>query len=200
MFDDAQKKELGATLDPKHVKKRQGFDYVEGWHVIAEANRIFGFDGWCRNTVELIENTNPTKNQNGNNVVSFRAKVEITVGSVTRTGIGFGNGIAKDIHDAYESATKEAETDAMKRAMMTFGNPFGLALYDKEKKNVAADMSHIITRISKAIQGATSTEKLTELWDHPKTQEALDHLSDDDIAKLNDERAKKVKSLTPSFD
>lgn len=24
---------------------------VEGWHVVAEANRIFGFDGWDRETV-----------------------------------------------------------------------------------------------------------------------------------------------------
>ncbi len=34
------------------------------------------------------------------------------------------------------SAIKEAETDAMKRALMTFGNPFGLALYDKDQANV----------------------------------------------------------------
>jgi len=37
----------------------------------------------------------------------------------------------------HESAIKEAETDAMKRAFMTFGNPFGLALYDKQQTNVA---------------------------------------------------------------
>jgi hypothetical protein len=38
--------------------------------------------------------------------------------------------------EAHESAIKEAETDAMKRALSTFGNPFGLALYDKEQQNV----------------------------------------------------------------
>ena len=37
---------------------------------------------------------------------------------------------------AHESAVKEAESDAMKRALMTFGNHFGLALYDKEQSNV----------------------------------------------------------------
>ena len=26
--------------------------YIEGWHAIAEANRIFGFDGWNRETLE----------------------------------------------------------------------------------------------------------------------------------------------------
>ena len=35
---------------------------------------------------------------------------------------------------------KEAETDARKRALMTFGNPFGLALYDKTQANVADEV------------------------------------------------------------
>ena len=39
----------------KHVKTRNanGADlhYVEGWHVIAEANRIFGYDAWDRRTL-----------------------------------------------------------------------------------------------------------------------------------------------------
>src|SRR5262245_49254735 len=26
--------------------------YIEGWYAISEANRIFGFDGWSRETVE----------------------------------------------------------------------------------------------------------------------------------------------------
>ena len=33
---------------------------------------------------------------------------------------------------AHEMALKAAETDATKRALATFGNPFGLALYDKD--------------------------------------------------------------------
>jgi len=31
---------------------------------------------------------------------------------------------------------KGAETDATKRALATFGNPFGLALYDREQAGV----------------------------------------------------------------
>lgn len=142
-FTDEQKKHLNAMLDPKHVAKRSqsGFElsYIEGWHAIAEANRIFGFDGWTRETVELIENVKPTQNKNGKDVVSFRAKVRVTAGGITREGIGFGSGIANNIHDAYEGAIKEAETDAMKRALMTFGNPFGLALYDKKQENVGVE-------------------------------------------------------------
>ena len=50
-FTEAQVKSLEAKLDSKHVKTRQVQDtiltYVEGWHVIAEANRIFGYDAWA---------------------------------------------------------------------------------------------------------------------------------------------------------
>ena len=42
-----------------------------------------------------------------------------------------------DLGLARESALKEAETDATKRALMTFGNPFGLALYDKQQRQVS---------------------------------------------------------------
>jgi DNA recombination protein Rad52 len=133
-------RELEKPLNSRHVVQRekggQELSYVEGWHVIAEANRIFGFDGWTRELVDLVENTPPTTNQRGNFVVSFRARVRVTAQGTVREGTGFGSGIAKDVHDAYESAVKEAETDAMKRALMTFGNPFGLALYDKTQANV----------------------------------------------------------------
>jgi recombination DNA repair RAD52 pathway protein len=47
-FSEAQLKNLEAKLDAKYVRTRRAHDttlaYVEGWHVIAEANRIFGYD------------------------------------------------------------------------------------------------------------------------------------------------------------
>jgi len=139
---------LEAPLDRKHVTNRsqsgRTLSYVEGWHVIAEANRIFGFDGWTRETVEMREVRSPElmKSANGKETwrVGFIAKVRVTVGDVVREGTGFGAGALPDLGEAYESAIKEAETDAMKRALMTFGNPFGLALYDKTQANVAADV------------------------------------------------------------
>ena len=54
-FTEAQLKNLEAKLDAKHVRTRRAEDttlaYVEGWHVIAEANRIFGYDAWDRHTL-----------------------------------------------------------------------------------------------------------------------------------------------------
>jgi recombination DNA repair RAD52 pathway protein len=57
---------------------------------------------------------------------------------LVREGSGAGHGIDLDLGQAHESALKEAETDAMKRALMTFGNPFGLALYDKRQREVTS--------------------------------------------------------------
>ena len=57
-FADTQLRQLKAKLEPKHVKIRQAngvsLHYVEGWHVIAEANRIFGYDAWDRRTIATI--------------------------------------------------------------------------------------------------------------------------------------------------
>jgi len=146
-FTEAQIKALDAPLDKSKVKEReQGgkkLSYVEAWHAIAEANRIFGFDGWTRETV-LLEQTNrdlvDLKSYKQWRV-GYIAKVRITAGGVTREGTGYGSGMAKPeaLGDAIESAVKEAESDAMKRALMTFGNPFGLALYDKTQANVCEE-------------------------------------------------------------
>ncbi len=74
--------------------------------------------------------------------MTYIARVRITVaagahGPLIREGTGAGHGIDTDLGLAHESAIKEAETDAMKRALVTFGNPFGLALYDKSQRQVS---------------------------------------------------------------
>lgn len=149
-FSDKQLDLLNAPLSRSVVKERkQGgrqVSYVEGWHVIAEANRIFGFDAWSSETIEtkcVVERDRLIgKELLPGWGVTYIAKVHIRVidgGAITviREGCGTGHGIDQDLGQAHESAIKEAETDARKRALMTFGSQFGLALYDKEQANVA---------------------------------------------------------------
>jgi DNA recombination protein Rad52 len=148
-FTEDQIAALRAPLDRAHVKIKPGrgnHSYIEGWHAIAEANRIFGFDGWDRELADLrVVTETATKigdSQRDGWRVGYVAKVRITVCQidgerVIREGTGYGSGIDVDLGSAHESAAKEAETDAMKRALMTFGNPFGLALYDKTQAEVA---------------------------------------------------------------
>jgi DNA repair and recombination protein RAD52 len=143
MFTEAQQEMLKQKLNPKAVSQRSkagvNLSYVEGWHVIAEANRIFGFGGWHR---ETVYNKQVCRYEYSGKVkVGYEAMVRITVDGVTREGTGHGSQVAKDEFDAIEGAAKEAETDAMKRAFMTFGNPFGLALYDKTQKSVGVELT-----------------------------------------------------------
>jgi hypothetical protein len=58
-----------------------------------------------------------------------------------------------DLGQAHESAIKEAETDAMKRALVTFGNPFGLALYDKSQRQVSGAPAPMQARASNSSNG-----------------------------------------------
>jgi recombination DNA repair RAD52 pathway protein len=149
MFTNEQNAELEKPLARSAVKgRKQGnstLSYVEAWHVIAEANRIFGFDGWDRKTVEtkcVVERQRKIgqgQYERDGWGVTYTAKVMVIVDNVSREGTGAGHGIDSDLGLAHESAIKEAESDAMKRALMTFGNPFGLALYDKTQENVVDD-------------------------------------------------------------
>lgn len=145
-FTQEQINALKAPLSQSVVKQReQGntkLDYIEAWHAIAEANRIFGFDAWDRETVEVrcvMERERKVGKgqwQKDGWGVTYIARVRIRVNHIVREGCGSGHGIDADLGLAHESAIKEAESDAMKRALMTFGNPFGLALYDKARTNV----------------------------------------------------------------
>ena len=141
-LSDTQVRQLRAKLDGKHVKTRSanGADlhYVEGWHVIAEANRIFGYDAWDRRTLAShCVWSGPSGAYHG---AAYTAKVRVSVRAgdivIVREGSGTGEGRAPTPGQAHELALKGAETDATKRALATFGNPFGLALYDHEKLGV----------------------------------------------------------------
>lgn len=140
--------ELQRKLDPASIKPAKSFgpkgDYIEGWHAMAEANRIFGFDGW---SYEITECTcvNQAAREIGKDKkpgfgVTYTSKVRVTVLGVVREDFGAGHGYDVDCGLAHESAIKEAVTDALKRALRSFGNPFGLALYDKSRENVGVDL------------------------------------------------------------
>ena len=136
---DPQVRQLRAKLDARHVKTRQanGTDlhYVEGWHVIAEANRIFGYDAWDRRT--LSTNCVWSGAASQHYAAAYIAKVRVSRAcrevTIVREGSGTGEAKAPTPGQAHELALKGAETDATKRALATFGNPFGLALYDREQ-------------------------------------------------------------------
>lgn len=181
MFTKQQIEALSAKLDGSAVKQRsqagRSLSYIEGWHAIAEANRIFGFDMWHRETVEMRQLGEPRECKIGKAPyekdgwrVAYMAKVRIEVFAgercIIREGCGYGSGIDADLGAAHESALKEAETDAMKRALMTFGNPFGLALYDKDREHVGVDFdaTAAAARIKASIAKQSTPADLDDLY------------------------------------
>ena len=169
-FTKEQTEQLNQPIDPKVVAfRKQGnmqLAYLESWYVINEANRIFGFDGWQSETVQL------DCVQSDEFCVTYIAKVRVTVGDVIREGVGAGHGKGERVNlgDKHESAVKEAESDARKRAFMQFGSQLGLSLYDRSKawKNPKKDRSaepvdNILVLAKDAITKATDRKKLDEI-------------------------------------
>ena len=188
-FSKEQVELLNEPILAKNVKERDGnqagtfqLAYVEGWHVIDEANRIFGFDGWTSETIE----TNLVAEEQ--KCISYTAKVRITIGDVIREGTGAGHGRFGSLGEKHESAIKEAETDARKRAFMQFGNQFGLSLYNGKDKSWKTNKGK--PQINKGEVIETLREQVAEVADN-KPQSENTFL----LAKNAVENAKNVDQL-----
>ena len=148
-FSDAQLRQLKAPVRRKHVKERQAdgktLHYLEGWWVVSEANRIFGFDSWERETVssECVWR-NPVDNQFAAAYLT-RVRLRVRAGDkvIVREGLGAGEAIASTPGQAHERASKAAETDATKRALSTFGSRFGLSLYGERGEAAKVPQVHV---------------------------------------------------------
>jgi DNA recombination protein Rad52 len=219
-FKPDQISALQAPLAKEHVKSRsqsgRSLSYVEGWHVIDEANRIFGFDAWSTETVEVKcvseRERKIGQQQKDGWGVTYTARVRVTVQAgeqtIVREGCGTGHGIDVDLGQAHESALKESETDARKRALMTFGNPFGLALYDKEQRNVSDEAPPAPKQAKPAVPSASneanklvadalimaarqskSIAALKAWWMDEKTQAALKGLPESELIRVREAKA-----------
>jgi len=134
-FSEKQVRSLSRSVPAQAIRIRMSggkeLTFIEGWYAVDRANRIFGFDGWDRETVETKRVQ--AREARGTLTAVYLAKVRISVrmadGIVVREGQwhwrrarGVGSGGPR-------SPLKAAETDATKRALTTFGKAFGLARY-----------------------------------------------------------------------
>jgi len=134
-FTAKQLRALRRNPSSRHIRTREvngrELTYLEGWYAISEANRIFGFDGWSRETLE--SRCALTRETRGTFLAIYVARVRITVHAdgaiIIREGHGTGEGRGGLPGEVHDIALKAAETDATKRALATFGKPFGLELY-----------------------------------------------------------------------
>ncbi len=130
-FSAKQLRALQRKPDRRHIRTREAhgreLTYLEGWYAISEANRIFGFDGWSRETVE--SRCVLARESKGVFLAVYIARAKITVqaegSTIIREGHGSGEGRGVSPGEVHDIALKAAETDATKRALATFGRPFG---------------------------------------------------------------------------
>lgn len=155
--------ELAKPLDGTRVKQRPNgrggqLSYIETHDSIRTANEIFGFGNWGHEIMshKLIDTIVVHNSDQKPGVhVGYICVVKLTVeGCLPTSGVGYGD--ATEYREsgpvtAHELAAKEAESDALKRALKNFGDQFGLALYDKD----AANSGHVEGQI--AATGAAST-------------------------------------------
>lgn len=204
---EAVSKELAQPLDPSAIKPPpQGKfgEYVDGYHVVTEANRIFGRNGWSYTitSLDMVWRTEvPDRNGNAQVRVAWKCTVRVDVGGVIREGAAVGTGMSKPENegDAHESAVKEAETDALKRALRCFGNTFGLALYekDKSKREVGKpfDAPSERDRMLAAIRKQVVIDTLTKLWAQDNFQAAFKQLPEPMQNELKKAKSVRVEEL-----
>ena len=145
-FDEAQLASLSMPLDRDRVRSRKGrgggqFSYLTTHDCIRAANAIFGFGNWGTEVVEQERIAEaPVKDGNKEGIhVAYRCVVRVTVKDcIPVTGTGYGDAVeylkpgSNPRATASELALKESESDALKRALVKFGDQFGLELYAKE--------------------------------------------------------------------
>ncbi len=167
-FSVKQVRALKQRLNRAHVQTREvegkSIDYIEGWFAISEANAIFGFSGWDREMTHFERVFERPQGDGTSCGYLARVRVRVRAGDAvtTREGTGWGSARARSPAEAHERALKAAETDGTKRALATFGNRFGLSLYDKEQQGVTGTKpvpgSQLVIRDAK---GAPQIENLS---------------------------------------
>lgn len=158
-----------AQIRKRHDGERE-LTYLEGWYVIAEANRIFGAELWDR--VTLTTQCVWQGKSDGQPSCAYTARVRICVraGAYTlvREGSGMGQGRGRDQGEAHGNALKAAETDATKRALATLGAPFGLTLYERdapasESENPEESLSKNARSRPNNVSNCTSSERFDKV-------------------------------------
>uniref|UniRef100_UPI00358E1759 DNA repair protein RAD52 homolog n=1 Tax=Myxine glutinosa TaxID=7769 RepID=UPI00358E1759 len=128
---------LRQRLGPEFITQRPGaggqkVSYLEGHRLVTLANEIFGFDGWSHSvTYQNIDFIDEVDGRFSIGVTAF-VKAEIKNGAFHEdVGYGVSEGLRSKAQ-AIEKAKKESVTDALKRALKSFGNCLGNCLLDKD--------------------------------------------------------------------
>src|SRR5580658_8262523 len=117
-FSPEQIQILKGKLHRRHVQSREidgrSIDYIEGWFAIAQANAIFGYAGWDRETTHFERLYERSRGDVTSCSYLARVRIRVRAGEniIVREGTGSGSSTANNAGEAHERALKAAETDA----------------------------------------------------------------------------------------
>lgn len=192
MMQEYVLRELDSKIPREEVSTRSGgngvtLDYVSGYYVISQLNRIFGPANWSYTSEvsKLFEGRVLDRYGKDIFTVHYSSCVKLRVkfpNSQTTefSDYGYGDGTDKtNPGKAHELAIKEAVTDGIKRCAKNLGNRLGLALYSKEQENVE------------------ETSTLPENAQEPSDPPAEMKTKEKDTQGTQQKASLKVKSITP---
>jgi hypothetical protein len=138
--------QLLRPINPKRVLRAEGQTHVSQQDIRAHLTRIFGFEGWDKEILELrcVRDeivTVPAKNGKPERqvpAVTYLCRMRLTVrdpaGNVVKVSEDVGTGTSPNlptVGDAHDFAAKNAVSYALKRCATDLGDQFGLSLYNK---------------------------------------------------------------------
>lgn len=129
---------LEKQLGPEYLSARAGpsgqkVHYIAAEKCIALANEVFGFNGWSSSIQNIQVDFVDEHPQTLKITLGLSVVVRVTLRDGTyHEDIGYGKmENCKSKAAAFEKAKKEGTTDALKRALRSFGNVLGNCIYDK---------------------------------------------------------------------
>jgi DNA recombination protein Rad52 len=197
-FSTNQLKKLSRALDPTCVHVRnvdsRKLSYIEGWFAIAQANDIFGPSAWDREMVhfERVFERACAGTYTCGYLARVRVRVRAGTTQIIREGTGWGAASTRTLSDAHERALKSAETDATKRALATFGNQFGLCLYERTAgadKPTFALVSADGATLASPLSPESFCGGLRQLIEASKTERELDCLAENNARGIRELKA-----------
>ena len=154
-MNEETRKKLDEAIPQEAIEQRSGggakmLSYLSGAYVINRLNQVIGQGRWGYEIEKLDKVFEGEIEQYSGKAftVSYIAQVRLYTskedsspwGSGSFTEVGYGDGTdKKSPGKAHELATKEAVTDALKRAAKNLGISMGLGLYFKEGQYVGEE-------------------------------------------------------------
>lgn len=146
----AQIAQLLQPINPKRVLTANGQSHVSQQDVAAHLTRIFGFEGWDKEILDLrcirdttidIPATDKKPARKDVPSITYLCRLRLTVrdpdGAVVKVIDDVGTGTSPNLPthgDAHDFAAKNAVSYALKRCAKDLGDQFGLSLYNKGQR------------------------------------------------------------------